>query len=142
MSKDKELSILIASETVETSAGLVVMRPFKFKDFPKAIGLINKYFQKITEADSSVEIVRAMLADAGVETLEDICALIELSCGKEPDFYQELTWDEVTNLLLIVVEQNIDFFNRIGSRLGSKFKKEEDNKVQATGQDGQLKLAA
>jgi hypothetical protein len=124
MSKD-ELKILIPAEEVETSQGTVSLHPFKFKDFPKALGLVSKYLEAFMQADGAYAIASILLADSGEETLADVGKLISLSCGKDREWLDELTWDEVVQILVVIVQQNIDFFYRIGANLGETLKKRQ-----------------
>lgn len=123
--KTDELKILIPTEEIETSQGTLALRPFKFKDFPKALGLISKYVDTFLQADGAYAIASILLADSGEETLGDVGKLIELSSGKDRAFLDELSWDEVVQILVAIIEQNIDFFFRIGSNLGESIKKRQ-----------------
>lgn len=125
MATRDELKILIPAEDVETSAGIVTLRPFKFKDFPKALGLVSKYLDAFMGADGAYAIAQILLADSGEEALGDVGQLISLCSGKEPDWLDELTWDEVVRILVVVIQQNIDFFYRIGGSLGEVIKKRQ-----------------
>lgn len=116
MKKD-ELRVLIPSVEVETSTGTIVLNPFKFKDFPKALAIVNRYVEIFSTAEDTMSIVSGLLKDAGELTLNDVASLIELASGKTRDTLNELTYDEVVNMLATVVEQNMDFFNRIGKKL-------------------------
>lgn len=122
MLKD-ELKILIPNEEIETSIGTITLSPFKFKDFSKALALISKYLDTFLSAESTYEIAQALLANAGEQTLADVSSLVTLCSGTPRDRLDNLTWDEVTQLLLVIVEQNIDFFYRMGGHLGETMKK-------------------
>lgn len=124
MARD-DLKILIPAEDVETSAGTVTLRPFKFKDFPKALGLVSKYLDAFMGADGAYAIAQILLADSGEEALGDVGKLISLCCGKEHEFLDELTWDEVVQILVVIIQQNIDFFFRIGGSLGESIRKRQ-----------------
>lgn len=124
MLKD-ELKILIPNEEIETSIGTITLSPFKFKDFPKALALISKYLDTFMSAESTYEIAQALLANAGEQTLADVSNLITLCSGNDRVSLENLTWDEVTQLLLIIVQQNIDFFYRMGGHLGKTMKKRQ-----------------
>lgn len=129
-----ELKILIPAEEIETSAGTVTLRPFKFKDFPKALGLVSKYIDTFMQADNATAIVAILLADQGEETLSDISKLISLSSGKDRAYLDELSWDEVVQILVVIVQQNIDFFFRVGASLGETIKKRQAATSQTAGE--------
>lgn len=135
MATRDELKILIPAEEVETSAGVVTLRPFKFKDFPKALGLVSKYLDAFMGADGAYAIASILLADQGEETLGDVGKLIELSSGKDRAYLDELSWDEVVQILVVIIQQNIDFFFRIGGSLGETINKKR-LKEQAHQTDG------
>lgn len=131
-----DLNILIPAQTVETSAGSITLKPFKFRDFQTALTVVSKYVDLIATAESSGDMVRRILSSGGSETLGDVATLIKLTSGKDPEFLDDLSWDEVFGLLLTIVEQNLDFFFRAGERLGSLGKKAETpNQQTQTGPD-------
>lgn len=115
-SKKDELKILIPDEVVETSGGQVTFKPFKFKDFPKALGIIEKYVKLFFKSDEPEEAIIGILQNGGEATLADVSALIELTSGKNREFLDELDWPEVVNLLVALFHQNRDFFYRIGEK--------------------------
>lgn len=137
MSNDKELKILIPDEELETSAGKITLRPFKFKDFSKALELVSKYLDVFMESESAVAIAQVMLTNAGEQTLADLAILVELCSGKERNFIDNLSWDEVFQILVAIVEQNMDFFYRLGDRMSEKVKSR-----QKVGTDGEKPSAA
>lgn len=118
-----ELKILIPNEEIETSIGTITLSPFKFKHFSIALALISKYLDTFMSAESAYEIAQALLKDAGEQTIADVSSLVTLCSGTPRAELENLTWDEVTQLLLVIVEQNIDFFYRMGGHLGETMKK-------------------
>lgn len=114
-----ELKTLNPEKHIQTSQGLIELAPFKFKYFPKVLDLVSKYIDTFSQSESAADIVQALMANAGEQTLTDISYLIYLACGKERDFLDELAWNEVSELLLTIIEQNIDFFFQIGDRLNA-----------------------
>ena len=137
MSSDKELKILIPDEELETSAGKITLRPFKFKDFSKALELVSKYLDVFMGAESAFAIAQVMLSNAGEQTLTDVSFLIKLCTSVERDFIDNLSWDEVFQILVVIVEQNMDFFYRLGDRMSEKVKSR-----QKVGTDGEKPSAA
>lgn len=123
--KNDELKILIPAVELETSQGTITINPFKFKDFPKALGLVSKYLDTFMGAESAFAIANSILSDSGEETLADISSLVALTSGKDREWLDNLTWDEVFEILLAIVEQNIDFFYRMGQRVGQTVKKRQ-----------------
>lgn len=124
MRKD-ELKILIPAEEIQTSQGIVTLNPFKFKDFSKALGLVSKYLDAFVGADSAYAIAQILLVDSGEEALGDLSALISLCSGKDKSWIEELSWDEVVEIVVVIIQQNIDFFFRIATKLGETIKKRE-----------------
>lgn len=112
-----ELKTLTPEVSIETSQGTINLTPFKFKYFSKVLDLVAKYIDTFSTSNDAGEIAQKLMANAGEETLADICHLIYLASGKERDFLDELGWNEVTNILLTLIEENIDFFFQIGDRL-------------------------
>lgn len=137
MAKD-ELKILIPVEEIETSQGMITLHPFKFKDFSKALGLVSKYLDAFMGAEGAYAIAQILLADSGEETLGDLGKLIELSTGKNRDYLDDLSWDEVVQILVIIIQQNIDFFFRIATKLGETIKERQSESQTA----GEKQLAA
>jgi hypothetical protein len=114
----KQLSILIPNRTVETTAGELILKPFKFKDFPVALEIIERYFDLFSRLDSAEAIARAIFdknEDIFV-VMTDISSLIKLVSSFDIS-ESELDYDEVISLLAEIIEMNLDFFNRIGERL-------------------------
>jgi hypothetical protein len=134
MAARDELKILIPAEEVETSQGTVTLHPFKFRDFPKALGLVSKYLEAFMQADGAYAIAQILLADSGEETITDVGRLIELSSGKDRAYLDELTWDEVVQILVVIIQQNIDFFYRIGTNLGETIKHRQPELQQTAGE--------
>lgn len=128
-----ELEILIGDKTIPTSLGEITLRPFKFKDFSKVLQVINRYLSIFAESETTAQAVKTLLANADEQTIPDILLLIKLTTDLEREQLEELTWDEVANLFLVVVEENLDFFFRAAAKLG-KLGKGEEKEEQKAGQ--------
>ncbi len=55
--------------------------------------------------------------ESDYSVLIDIVKLLSLVSGKESEEIDELTYDEVFALLSEVIDQNMDFFSRIGKKI-------------------------
>lgn len=130
-----ELETLHPEQEIKTSQGLVELKPFKYKDFKKVLALVNKYFEVFANSENAGAIVQALMSNAGEDTVNDLNQLIYYASGKESEFLEELSWNEVANILVCVVEQNIDFFFQIGDRLNNLGKAR--NQTQNQGGDVQ-----
>jgi type I site-specific restriction-modification system R (restriction) subunit len=129
--KKNQLSVLIPDRSFDTSIGDLVLKPFKFKQFNTALEIIQKYVQFILggEDKSNSEEDKAVLTTASIinfllektesdySVLIDIVKLLSLVSGKESEEIDELTYDEVFALLSEVIDQNMDFFSRIGKKI-------------------------
>lgn len=116
---NNELRTLNPEKHIQTTQGLIELAPFKFKYFPKVLDLVSKYIDTFTSSETAADIVQKLMANAGEQTLNDLTYLIFLASGKEREFLDELGWNEVSEILLTIVEQNIDFFFQIGDRLNA-----------------------
>ena len=136
--KKNQLSVLIPDRSFNTSIGDLVLKPFKFKQFQIALEIIQKYVQFIlggkdkgnseedkgnSEEDKGVlttgDIINFLLEKSEEDylVLVDIVKLLSLVSGKESQEIDELTYDEVFALLSEVIDQNMDFFSRIGKKI-------------------------
>jgi hypothetical protein len=136
--KKNQLSVLIPDRSFDTSIGDLVLKPFKFKQFNTALEIIQKYVQFIlggedksnseedkgnSEEDKAVlttaSIINFLLekTESDYSVLIDIVKLLSLVSGKESEEIDELTYDEVFALLSEVIDQNMDFFSRIGKKI-------------------------
>jgi len=129
--KTNQLSVLIPNRSFDTSIGNLVLKPFKFKQFKEALEIIEKYVQFIlggedignSEEDKAVlttgAIVNFLLekSENNYSVLIDIVKLLSLVSGKKSEEIDELTYDEVFALLSEVIDQNKDFFSRIGKEI-------------------------
>lgn len=130
--------MLIPDRSFDTSIGDLVLKPFKFKQFNTALEIIQKYVQFIlggkdkgnseedkgnSEEDKDVlttgDIINFLLEKSEEDylVLVDIVKLLSLVSGKESQEIDELTYDEVFALLSEVIDQNMDFFSRIGKKI-------------------------
>ncbi len=133
----KQLKVLINAVTLETSGGEITLKPFKFKDFDKALGLIEPYLKTLSGVSTAAEVVEGLLAKSGdsYQVLTDLIALLTMVSGQPSDFFDDCGYDEVISLITEVVEMNLDFFFRLGTQLNNP-KEEEEVKT------GELKSVA
>ena len=119
--KKNQLSVLIPDRSFDTSIGDLVLKPFKFKQFNTALEIIQKYVQFILGGEdvTTGSIVSFLLekSEEDYSVLVDIVKLLSLVSGKESEEIEELTYDEVFALLSEVIDQNMDFFSRIGKKI-------------------------
>lgn len=119
--KKNQLSVLIPDRSFDTSIGDLVLKPFKFKQFNTALEIIQKYVQFILGGEdvTTGSIVSFLLekSEEDYSVLVDIVKLLSLVSGKESEEIDELTYDEVFALLSEVIDQNKDFFSRIGKKI-------------------------
>lgn len=136
--KKSQLSVLIPNRVFQVSIGEIELRPFKFSQFQIALNIIEKYIKAILigdmpdsaksnqEEDEEKTITTASIINFLLEksnddddyvVLEDIAYLLKLVSGKNVEQIQELTYDEVFGLLTEVIDQNMDFFSRIGKKI-------------------------
>lgn len=130
-----KLKVLIPSQTYETSIGKVTLAPFKFKQFPMALSLVEKYSEivfgeklEVIEGEAvrvpktAADIAREVLAKSedSYLVLADISEMLALVSGGTLADLDDLGYDEVIGLLVEVVQMNMDFFKRVGSRLSGK----------------------
>ena len=115
-----DLAVLIADKTFNTSAGAIELRPFKFRDFNKALSIIERYVNVFMVANSAAEIAERLFAKAqeDYEVISDINKLLSLVMPTPVDI-DELRFDEVLALVVEVIDMNLDFFKRIGERLNN-----------------------
>lgn len=123
-----DLPVLIPNRQFKTSAGEVELRPFKFRDFNKALALIERYVGVFMVSQTAQEISEKLFAKAAsdYEILSDIESLLGLVGTGSP--IEELQYDEVVALVVEVIDMNLDFFKSIGKRLN---KVEEGGETQA-----------
>ena len=131
VTKKNQLSVLIPNRSFDTSIGAVVLKPFKFKQFQTALEIIEKYLKVILggEEVTTGSIVNFLLekSEEDYAVLEDIANLLNLVSGKEPEQIEDLSYDEVFALLTEVIDQNMDFFSRIGKKIGQKQEPQEES---------------
>jgi hypothetical protein len=134
-----KLKVLIPSQSYDTSIGKVTLAPFKFKQFPLALKLVERYSeiifgekteiiegQSVQVPKSGTDIAREIFAksesDETYAVLSDIQEMLALVSGgslTDTDL-DDLGYDEVVALLIEVIQMNLDFFSRIGKRLSTK----------------------
>lgn len=128
---DKELVTLVPHQTLKTqNAGEVTIKPFKFTQFPKVIEVLSGFASSISSLDSlqAGDIVALLTKNGGEEIFQLLC----MATGKDKDWLDELEADEGLELMLIVVEQNMDFFNQRVIPAITNF----STKAEATGKAG------
>lgn len=143
--KKSQLSVLIPNRVFQVSIGEIELKPFKFKQFQIALEIIEKYIKAILIGDmpdsaksnqeedeektiTTASIINFLLekSDEDYVVLEDIAYLLKLVSGKDVEQIQELTYDEVFGLLTEVIDQNIDFFSRIGKKINPQKEQPEE----------------
>lgn len=120
-----DLPVLIPTRQFKTSAGEVELRPFKFKDFNKALSLIERYVGVFMVSQTAQEIAEKLFAkvqEGSYEILGDIEALLSLVGSGTA--IESLQYDEVVALVVEVIDMNLDFFKSIGERLNKADKTE------------------
>jgi hypothetical protein len=132
-----KLKVLIPSQSYDTSIGKVTLAPFKFKQFPLALKLVERYSeiifgekteiiegQSVSVPKSGTDIAREIFAkseaDETYAVLSDIGEMLALVSGGTLTDLDDLGYDEVVALLIEVIQMNLDFFSRIGKRLSTK----------------------
>lgn len=139
MSKN-ELSVLIPNRSFTTSVGDITLKPFKFKQFGKALELVQRYFDLFTTFDGAEAMAKALfekVEGGDYEILDDIDLLIELVSGiKVSD--SDLAYDEVIGLLVEVIDMNLDFFSRISQKMNQNPQAESNESLKT----GESELAA
>ena len=115
-----DLAVLIADKSFNTSAGAIELRPFKFRDFNKALNIIERYVNVFMVANTAAEIADRLFAKAqeDYEVIADINKLLTLVMST-PVSIDDLGFDEVLSLVVEVIDMNLDFFKRIGERLNN-----------------------
>ena len=115
-----DLAVLIADKSFNTSAGAIELRPFKFRDFNKALNIIERYVNVFMVANTAAEIADRLFAKAqeDYEVIADINKLLTLVIPT-PVSIDDLGFDEVLSLVVEVIDMNLDFFKRIGERLNN-----------------------
>ena len=115
-----DLAVLIADKSFNTSAGAIELRPFKFRDFNKALNIIERYVNVFMVANTAAEIADRLFAKAqeDYEVIADINKLLTLVMPT-PVSIDDLGFDEVLSLVVEVIDMNLDFFKRIGERLNN-----------------------
>ena len=115
-----DLAVLIADKSFKTSAGAIELRPFIFRDFNKALNIIERYVNVFMVANTAAEIADRLFAKAqeDYEVIADINKLLTLVMST-PVSIDDLGFDEVLSLVVEVIDMNLDFFKRIGERLNN-----------------------
>lgn len=121
---DKELKTLVPNEVVQTSAGDITVKPFKFTQFPRVIQVCTEYANafikkpKEEEAqDQTIEEPKEEEPDAMMIALdlvannpEGLFELVKLSTGLTQEELDLLEGEEGFDILFKVVEVNLSFF--------------------------------
>jgi len=115
-----DLAVLIPNKTFNTSLGEMELCPFWFKDFNKAMEIIERYTNVFMVANTAAEIAERLFAKSqgNYEVIADIHKLLNLVMVK-PVEIDNLRFDEVLCLVTEVIDMNLDFFKRIGERLNN-----------------------
>ena len=125
-----KLKVLIPTRQYDLTTGKTTLAPFKVKQFPQALDLVEKYAgmifgtvedvidgETIQRERTGAEIVQEILSksEGTYQVLGDIEALLSLVCDGLA--FDELGYDEAIALLAEVIEMNMDFFKGIGQKL-------------------------
>ena len=104
-----DLKVLAPQETISTKLGAVVVKPFKFTQFPRVIEILSGFSSSVNVDNLEAgDIVNLLMRNQG----EDLFELMCMASGKDKEWLDELEADEGIELLMKVVEQNMDFFNK------------------------------
>lgn len=126
-----DLKILAPQETISTKLGNVIVKPFKFTQFPRVIEILSGFSSSINVDNLSAgDIVNLLMRNQG----EDLFELLCMASGKDKSWLDELEADEGIELLMKVVEQNMDFFNRKLIPSIAKFSEAVANNVPTDGE--------
>ena len=121
-----ELDILIADRTISLrDKNSITLRPCKFLQLRKILGLINKYVDEIAKNEDAIALTKFLLQDSGEQGLNDVFEVLK-SCsdvGSKSDaeqttFFNNLYYDELALLVTKFLEMNKDFFASLGKKLG------------------------
>ena len=104
-----DLKVLAPQETISTKLGAVVVKPFKFTQFPRVIEILSGFSSSVNVDNLEAgDIVNLLMRNQG----EDLFELMCMASGKDKEWLDELEADEGIEILMKVVEQNMDFFNK------------------------------
>ena len=104
-----DLKVLAPQEVVSTKSGDVVVKPFKFTQFPRVIEILSGFSSAVNLDNLEAgDIVNLLMRNQG----EDLFELMCMASGQNKEWLDELEADEGIELLMKVVEQNMDFFNK------------------------------
>lgn len=131
MAKKNELLMLIPVKVITTSGGDVTLKPFKFKQFPEVLDLIEHYAHLFWGLKTAGEVVNALFSKAKKQVehfrlVQDIHGLLALVSDVDAAFIEELGYDEVMSLLIEVVGMNLAFFSRIIEHLNKNSRTEPE----------------
>ncbi|MBD2694433.1 hypothetical protein [Anabaena catenula] len=120
---DKELKTLVPNEVVETSAGDVIVKPFKFTQFPRVLQILTEYSnaflkkpkeeaqdQTIEKPEEEEPDVMRIALDLAAYNPEGVFELVKLSTGLNQEQLDILEGEEGFDILFKVVEVNLSFF--------------------------------
>jgi hypothetical protein len=109
--KADELEILFPERSLETSQGVIAVNPFKFKNFQRVLEIVNRYVSLfgVQPEDDARPIVEKIM-QSGEAAVEDMAELILMGVTCDRAVIDEMTWDEVVDLLLLTITVNADFF--------------------------------
>lgn len=106
---NQELKVLVPNEKISTKIGDIEIKPFKFTQFPRVIEILSGFGSEVNLDNLTAgDIVNLLMKNQG----EDLFELMCMSSGKDKEWLDELEADEGIELLIKVVEQNMDFFNK------------------------------
>ncbi|MGA1256115.1 MAG: DUF6631 family protein [Candidatus Nanopelagicaceae bacterium] len=104
-----DLKVLAPQEIVSTKSGDVVVKPFKFTQFPRVIEILSGFSSTVNLDNLEAgDIVNLLMKNQGQDLFELMC----MASGQSQEWLDQLEADEGIELLMKVVEQNMDFFNK------------------------------
>jgi hypothetical protein len=114
-----QLKVLIPERLFDVSAGKVILKPFKFKQFNQALDKIEPYLKALSTVSTTGEILDQFLAKSEDHylVLGDLVELLAMVSGETALFFDDCSYDEVISLVSEVIDMNMDFFARLGTNL-------------------------
>ena len=114
-----QLIVLIPERLFDVSAGKVILKPFKFKQFNQALDKIEPYLKALSTVSTTGEILDQFLAKSEDHylVLGDLVELLVMVSGETALFFDDCSYDEVISLASEVIDMNMDFFARLGTNL-------------------------
>ena len=126
-----DLTTLFPNNTVETSSGVVTVKPFTFGQLPlvlkKARTIYGGVSHLLDNGSNEAAVVLEIMAVGGDDLIDLVC----LSTGKDRAFFDDLQMDEGVKVVSSFLEVNLSFFVQ---RVLPQFKEAMAKLQAATGQ--------